>query len=42
MDALTEDGLSRGLSRWLDGGQIRAIITRRDRMRKEFARFQGE
>lgn len=39
MRALSEDGLTRDLSRWLDRGQIRALLARRDRMQKEIDRL---
>lgn len=39
MRALSEDGLMRDLSRWLDREQIRALLSRRDRMQKEIDRL---
>ncbi len=38
MRALTEEELTRDLGQWLDRGQIRALLERRDRMQQEFDR----
>lgn len=39
MRGLTEESLSRPLSAWLGGAEIRAILKRRDRMQKEIDRL---
>jgi len=39
MDALTLEGLTAALARWLDKGQMRAILTRRDRMRQDIQKM---
>ena len=41
MRALTEAQLQQKLSPWLDPGQIRAIVSRRDRLQKEVDRLAG-
>jgi hypothetical protein len=42
MRALTEDRLQARLSPWLDAGQIRAILSRRDRLQKEVERLDRQ
>ena len=39
MRALTEEGLTRDLAEWLDRDQIRALLSRRDRMQTEIDRL---
>ena len=39
MRALTEEQLSQGLSSWLDRGQIRALLSRRDRLQEQIDRL---
>ena len=41
MQALSQEQLQARLSPWLERGQIRAMLSRRDRLQKEIARIQG-
>jgi len=45
IQALTEDQLTTALGKWVDKGSIRAMLTRRDRMKVEIDKLvatQGE
>jgi hypothetical protein len=39
MDALTDEAIVAAVGKWLDGGQVRAVIARRNRMREAIAKL---